>query len=483
MSSFRKFSRQIIVRLFEVLTAFAVVFFVALLWSRIEKFLPFKSDSLKVSRVGPENLAQVPELQNTPDMKTKVAFVRVLIAKVLTTPDESQVPIDHLTYGSQVFINGFESDGRYAHIKTADGATGFVVVEALAKDLQLDEARNFSGANDLDSKKIFKKYFGDAGGLYPIAGLTVDFSGGILRSSFSLTRFLQELSGFKSSSKVDFNNQTFSMGIISPSDSAKNELIYPNLPTFLSFIRSAGSGVLLLEERRGNANANAGEQLVQHLFELSLSKQVSAVYLADGLASKTSLRGLSLSCEGNDCSISIQSEAENQRVNGLQVLFFDRVNKMNPRLTKRVFNPEDPFEIYFVDVDGDDQQDVAFYSNQGSGYSTAKDLLYVAYSKHGVWQVTFVSESLRDSNIAAHFEPEPGSFDRSVFVRISSSSTGRLVYTTNGEDPKCPSSLKESAFSLSEADLYIQKTTTLKAAVCHESAIGPAISSAVYVIK
>lgn len=483
MSSIKKFSGQIIVRSFEVLVAFAVVFCVAFLWSRIEKFSPFKSDPLKKNQMGPESLVQANRLQSTQDMMAKLAFVRVPIAKLQSIPDESRVPVDHLTYGRQVFINRFESDGRYAHVTTAEGVAGFVLADALAMDLQLDDARDGFGSNDPYSKKIFKKYFGDARRFYNGAGLIVDFSGGINRSSFPLARFIQELSDFKSSSKVEFNNQTFSMGIISSNESKKSSLIYPELPTFLAWIRSTGSGVFISETKSVGTSGDAVEQLDRRLFSVSFSKDLSATYLADGLASTTILRGVSLSCEGNNCSISPQIEPESQVVNGLRVLFFDRINKMTPRLIKRVFNPEDPFEIYLIDVDGDAQQDIAFYSNQGSVHPTDKELLYVACNQGGVWQVTFVSESQRESNIGAHFEPEPGSFDKPVFVNISSSSSGPLVYTTNGEDPKCPSSLKEGLFGLSEAELLIQKTTTVKAAVCHEGTIGPAVSSAVYVIK
>lgn len=483
MSSIKKFSGQIIVRSFEVLVAFAVVFCVAFLWSRIENFSPFQSDPLKKNQRDPESIVQVTGLLNSPDMKAKVAFVRVPIAKLWPTPDESQEPVDHLTYGRQIFINRFESDGRYAHIATAEGVAGFVLVDVLAKDLQLDEAREFSSSNDLDSKKLFKKYLGDARGFYTGAGFTVDFSGGINRSSFSLTRFLQDLSGFKSSSKFEFSNQAFFIGIISSNESAKNSLIHPDLPTFLSGIRATGSGVFIAEDNSLGSSGDAIKRLDRRLFNASFSKDLSAAYLADGLASKTILRGLSLTCEGSNCSISLQTEPEIHLINGLQVLFFDRINKMTPRLTKRIFNPEDPFEIYFVDVDGDEQQDIAFYSNQGFGHPTGKKLLYVAYNQGGVWQMSFVSESQQESNMVAHFEPEPGSFDSPIFVKISGSFGGPLVYTTNGENPKCPLSLKESLFSPSEVELLIQKTTSVKAAVCLDSITEPSVLSAVYVIK
>jgi hypothetical protein len=163
-------------------------------------------------------------------------------------------------------------------------------------------------------------------------------------------------------------------------------------------------------------------------------------------------------------------------------MLFGDTKGLNPSLSLLDKEHLEPFAVAWLDLDGDKQNDLAIYSNQSTGARRDVDVTYVAYNDHGFWQLSYIREVSLSAGDSIRLDPEPGSFEDPVVVRIASQQGLGLAYSIDGRDPECPR-MGATPNSISQADVLLEKTAQLRVKSCSRQGAESGVVSASYTIN
>jgi hypothetical protein len=194
-----------------------------------------------------------------------------------------------------------------------------------------------------------------------------------------------------------------------------------------------------------------------------------------------SFKELDLICLKTKCQLSVKADgAAGPRP--LEVMLFGDTKGLNPSLSVLDKEPLEPFAVAWLDLDGDKQNDLAIYSNQSEGSRRDVDVTYVAYNDHGFWQLSYIREVSLSAGDSIRLDPEPGSFEDPVVVRITSQRGLGIAYSIDGRDPICPV-MDAVPHSIKQADVLLENTAQLKVKSCSRQEGESELLSANYTIN
>ncbi len=476
-----KNTKNLILRLTEVGLAFCLVFILALIWSRF--FAPFlespspKKPVLHLSKQVSTNRQEGIVF----DSARKNAFVRVKMAAILTAPAAGSVPVDEIVFGREVNITDWDKTRQFVKAITTDGVLGFIHVSNLTY-IQADLVRSKLEGNPAETqiKEVLRHYLGEPDQAGIGVGLNYNLTDGYSRTSFSLSSFQNALRLEKSKSVVKFDKAKFGVAVIGVGGFGDGVIVFPTSNNFISQLRRLvpGSGLFIKEESTPLGQPKQPHVDKDMTFKLSFSKDMQAVHATRESSRIMSLRELDLNCLKTKCQLLVKVDAA-AGPRPPEVMVFGDTKGLNPSLS---LLDKGHLEIALLDLDGDKQNDLAIYSNQSEGPRRDVDVTYVAYNDSGLWQLSYIREVSLSSGDSIRLDPEPGSFEDPVVVRITSQRGLGLAYSIDGRDPECPM-MGATPNSISQADVLLEKTAQLKVKSCSPQGTESEMVSANYTIN
>jgi hypothetical protein len=479
-----KNTKYLILRLTEVGLAFCLVFILALIWSRLlvpllESASP-KKPALHLSRQISKNRQEGIVF----DPARKDAFVRVKVASVLTAPASGSVPVDEIVFGRQVNITDWDKTRQFVKATTSDGVSGFIHVSNLSytqPDLVRFKLEGSSAESHIE--EILQHYLGEPDQAGIGVGLNYNLTRGYSRTGVSLADFQNALRLEKSKSVVRFDKAKFGVAVFGAGAFGEGVIVFPTSTNFISQLRRLvpGTGLFIKENSPPLGQSKQADVDNDVTFKLSFSKDVPVVYATRESSRILLLKELDLSCLRTKCQLSVKADA-GVVPRPLEIMVFGDTKGLNPSLNVLDKDHLQPFGIALLDLDGDKQNDLAIYSNQSEGSRRDVDVTYVAYNDSGLWQLSYIREVSLSSGDSIKLEPEPGSFDDAVVVRIASQRGLGIAYSIDGRDPVCPV-LDAAPNYIKQADVLLEKTAQLKVRSCSPQGTESEMVSASYTIN
>lgn len=476
--------KQLFIRLAEVLLAFCLVFVLSAIWSRLIAPMMDRSKSGRSVQVMPKQ--EPPRRQEglVFDPAKKTAFVRVRVAGVFVRPDSASALIDELVFGREVDISDWDKTRRFVQVTTAEGLSGYMQTSSLT---YIHDGSSVSQYDENESERtatvLLGRYFGDSSRSGLSSSLGYLFNQEFNRTSSMLTLFQRLLLAEKSKSAVNFKDAKFGIAIVGVGEFGSGSILFPEANVLMSQIRrlSPGVGVFLKEVRSSvTAESGAGDEQ-KYDFKSTLSKEVPALYITSESSRVISLKEFHLNCVMGECGLSLQGDPQVVPT-PIQSVVFGDTKGLNPKISFLEDETLKPFGIALIDLDDDNQNDVAVYSNQSLNNQRDIGVLYVAYNDGGRWLLSTVQELRRQGQNSIVMNPEPGSLDGPVVVQVSSKNGSEIAYSVDGSDPSCPS-LESKASPINQVDLVIEKTSKLKIISCTGGEQARDMVSATFAIK
>jgi hypothetical protein len=479
-----KNTKNLFLRLAEVGLAFCLVFILALIWSRF--FAPFlESASLKKPVLYlPKQVLKNRQEGIVFDPARKNAFVRVKMAAILTAPAAGSVPVDEIVFGREVNITDWDKTRQFVKAITTDGVFGFIHVSNLTYT-QADLVRSKLEGNPAETqiKEVLQHYLGEPDQAGIGVGLNYHLTDGYSRTSFSLSSFQNALRLEKSKSVVKFDKLKFGIAVFGVGPFGDGVVIFPTSSNFISQLRRLvpGTGLFIKEESTPLDLSKQPHVDKNMNFKLSFSKDVSAVQVTRESSRIMSLRELDLSCLKTKCQLLVKVDAA-AGPRPPEIMVFGDTKGLNPRLSLLDKDDLEPFGIALLDLDGDKQNDIAIYSNQAAGSRRDVDVTYVAYNANGFWQLSYIREVSLSAGDSIRLDPEPGSFEDPVVVKITSQRGLGIAYSIDGREPECPV-MDAVPHSINQADVLLENTAQLKVKSCSRQEGESELVSANYTIN
>ncbi len=484
MSMQFKNTKYLILRITEVGLAFCLVFVLSLIWSRL--FVPFL-DSAGAKKPASNSLPQVSKNRQEGivfDPARKNALVRVKNAAILTAPTPGSTPVDEIVFGREVNITDWDKTRQFVKVTTTDGVPGFIHVSNLTytpADLVRSKLEGIPAETQI--KEVLQHYLGEPYQTGIGAGLHYDLTDGHGRTSSSLSSFQNALRLEKSKSVVKFDKAKFGVAVLGAGPFGEGVIVFPTTANFISQLRRLvpGTGMFIKEESATLGLPKQPQVDKVMSFKLSFSKDVPAVHATRESSRIMSFKELDLICLKTKCQLSVKADgAVGPRP--LEVMLFGDTKGLNPSLSLLDKEHLEPFAVAWLDLDGDKQNDLAIYSNQSTGARRDVDVTYVAYNDHGFWQLSYIREVSLSAGDSIRLDPEPGSFEDPVVVRIASQQGLGLAYSIDGRDPECPR-MGATPNSISQADVLLEKTAQLRVKSCSRQGAESGVVSASYTIN
>ena len=477
-------ARGIALRLAELSVAFALIFGVSAIWRHFSK-LSVQQGGPKIS--SKEVLAVDGGRQQTGlffDPARKAAFVRATKANIFADSAGAGSPVDQLFFGREVTIDAWDKTRRFVQVRTADGVSGYMHARDLSYMLESTSGSvSTEGAVDTNLRDILKKYLGSPGVVNLVSPFRYSLNGGVLRTNPALSKFQRALTSIKSKSTFSFNESRFGLAVLGFSESNGGTIIFPEASDFVSQARrvAPGTGVMLDED--GVYKEASPKVFVQGnaTIKLRLTRELPATYVAHDSSRVMGLRDFSLNCRMNFCDLSVPVDL----VSGpmpIRLVLFGNTQGLRPKISFVAADILQPFGIALVDFDGDEQQDLAVYSNKTSSDSREMDSTYVAYSENGQWHLGFATEQMKSGVDSLSLDPEPGRFDSPVVVRVATRRGSALAYSLTDDVPSCRRADGRSSV-ISAADILLESTAQITVVPCYHNTGQAEVLSAGYTIK
>lgn len=427
-----------------------------------------------VRRSSPQSTADAAEELRYNPARTN-AYVKSVFATVMASAKQDAAVIDYIPYGSLVDLGGWDAGRKFVKIKATPSASGYVSISDLTYE---DPASQIvGGGNDTSVTQTWKLRFRDH-----LSGrrtssveqaLEVDASGKGLVSNKSLSEFFDILR--KNPSKSNFYNSQTSINyaFLARDLDGRDTLIYPRMSQFISHIKNLPPGPGVVFDSAGNIPG-------QNVFESALSQSLMFRFTKEPLGlivrplqelSNVGLSAFEVACEELSCLLRFDA-LPSRGSTALSALVMGQVERSKPTM---VVQERDSGDVWFgfLDVDGDRQYDAAVYVTERFADVLVPATVYVAENHQGAWRLKYIRDE-----VLGHDSPrvsiEPGVHKMPINVRLFSDGDFGITYTLDGTDPSCPSPNKKIAV-LREAEIFIDRTTSIKAKACGRRLKDPSV--------
>lgn len=394
------------------------------------------------------------------------AYVKSAYAVVTASAKSDAAVVDHIPFGSLVDLGSWDAGRKFVKIKATPSTSGYVSI----RDLTYEDPAPLifrSGAESSGVQTWKRRFLGDLriGAASSIdRALDVDTSVNGLRSQKSLSEFFRALKDIPSKSHFDAGQTAVSYSFLARDLDGKDGLIYPRIPLFFSRLKNQDPGPgLLFESGLDHPGPGVFETEPTQSLKLRLTKEPLGLMVRPlQELSNVGLSVFNVPCQGDKCALHFDS-LPSQGSTALSAIIMGKVERIKPTMEIKQIDSGDAW-MGFLDIDGDRQYDAAIYVGQRFADVLNPATVYVAENHLGSWRLKYIKEEVLGDD-SAQVSVTPGSHKMPISVRLYNTAGKAISYTLDGSEPRCPDS-KVSGDIVKEADLLIEKTTTIIARIC-----------------